>query len=106
MDHGGCQLYCLIVETQLDNLGVSVYDQYELEADIMKQFDEEAARQATEQQRKFAEKELTKVQRGIQNMRTVVTSLSGQIQTLLSRPISDVILQLKQLKATQQEKVF
>ena len=72
----------------------------------MKQFDEEATRQAIEQQKKFAEKELTKIQQGIRNMKSVVTSLSQQIQILLGRPISEVILQVKQLKELQQEKVL
>ena len=86
-------------------LGVSIYDQQEFEADVMKQFDEEANRQAAEQQRKFAEKELSTVQREIRQIKTEVTALSRQITSLLSKPLCDVVCKLKQLKTSQEEKV-
>ena len=86
-------------------LGVSIYDQQEFEADVMKQFDEEATRQAAEQQRKFTEKELSTVQREIRQIKTEVTASSRQITSLLSKPLCDVVHKLKQLKTSQEEKV-
>ena len=86
-------------------LGVSIYDQQEFEADVMKQFNEEATRQAAEQQRKFTEKELSTVQREIRQIKTEVTASSRQITSLLSKPLCDVVHKLKQLKTSQEEKV-
>ena len=86
-------------------LGVSIYDQQEFEADVMKQFDEEATRQAAEQQRKFTEKELSTVQREIRQIKTEMTASSRQITSLLSKPLCDVVHKLKQLKTSQEEKV-
>ena len=52
----------VVSDGQLAGLGVSIYSQDELEAGVIKQLDEEAARQNTQQQRKFAEKEIRNVQ--------------------------------------------
>lgn len=47
---------------QLAGLGVSVYDQDDFEAGVIKRLDEEASCRNTQQQRKFAEKEVRDVQ--------------------------------------------
>lgn len=95
----------LLSDFSLTDLGVNVYDQHELEADIMKQLEEEASQKASEQQYKFTEKELRGVQRSVRQMKTDMTSLSRQINTLLLRPLSDVVLALKELKRLRDEKV-
>ena len=50
---------------ELRELGISVYDQDDFEMGVMRQLDEEAARQNVEQQRKFLSKELDGIKRDI-----------------------------------------
>ena len=82
-----------------------MYDQEELEADIMRQLDEVAAQKATEQRIKFTEKELRQIQRDARGLRGDLTSLTRQINSLLSRSLPDVVLQLQDLKKSRDEKV-
>ena len=86
-------------------MGVSVYDQDEFEAGVMKHLDEAAEKQANEQQRKFAEKELVSVERNIRRTKEEITKYSKAITTLLSRPLPDVVHQLKEVKQSQANKV-
>lgn len=92
-------------DSSLTDLGVNVYDQDELEADIMRQLDEVAAQKATEQRIKFTEKELKQIQRDTRGLRGDLTSLTRQINSLLSRSLPDVVLQLQNLKKSRDEKV-
>ena len=48
---------------ELGFLGVSVFNQDEFEAGVMRQLDEEAARKNVEQRRRFLEKELKQVKK-------------------------------------------
>lgn len=71
----------------------------------MKQLDEAAEQQASEQQSKFVEKELRAVQRAIRQTKTEENALSRQINSLLLKPLVDVVLVLKELKRLREEKV-
>ena len=52
-------------KNELGFLGISVFNQDDFEEGVMKQLDEESARQNAEQQRKFVEKELKIVRKDI-----------------------------------------
>ena len=94
------------LDPSLADLGVNVYDQEELEADIMRQLDETAAQKAAEQQKKFSEKELNQIQITTRELRGSLTALTRQINSLLSRSLPDVVLELKELKKTREDKVI
>ena len=51
--------------TELGFLGISVFNQDDFEEGVMKQLDEESARQNAEQQKKFAEKDLRIIRKDI-----------------------------------------
>ena len=87
-------------------LGVNVYNQDEFEAGVMRQLDEEASKQAIEQQRKFTEKELQLLQREIGRVKDEVTRVSRTITNLLSNPLCNVVSELKELKGLQYRKVI
>ncbi|CAI8047345.1 hypothetical protein GBAR_LOCUS26163 [Geodia barretti] len=92
------------VENELEGLGVSVFDQGTFEEGVMKQLDEVVTRRAAEQRRKFLVKNYAQVQQEKSTLRRELEALSKKIASLLSRPLCDVVLSLREMKSAQEQK--
>jgi hypothetical protein len=91
-------------EDHLRELGVNIIDQEVLEDEILRGLEEKAAIESLEQQKKFAERELNQLEVEVRRTSSDISSVTKQLQHLLSKPLNDVILQVKTLQETQSEK--
>ena len=113
-----------VEQDELSGLGVSVYNQDDFEAGVLDQLDKEVKKRNAEQQRKFLLKEYSSIKAQIKSVlgcdvcirykiitmitsRTVqleLTSISKTIAGLLMQPLSQVVVQLRELKSSQSAK--
>ena len=114
------------VQNELEGLGVNVFDQGTFEEGVMKQLDEEVSRQTVKQRQRFLIEEYSRVKQErklvtslnaytptayspscflCSTLQRELESLSKNIAALLSRPLCDVVLTLREMKSAQEQKV-
>ena len=97
---------CTIVgDDGLVGLGVVGYDQLEFEAIIMKDLDSKIEKESKDQQRKFAKNGLREITDEIKQSTIQLSVISKQITSLLVRPFTSVVTELKIQRTLQKNKV-
>ncbi len=95
----------ILGEAGLLGLGVVGYDQLEFEAGVMRGLDQRVERERKEEERKRATRELREVAGAMRQARIQLAQLQRRITALLSRPISNVVSELKEKKAIRAKEV-
>ncbi|XP_064406502.1 DNA excision repair protein ERCC-6-like isoform X2 [Halichondria panicea] len=91
-------------DDDLSGLGVSVYNQEDFEAAVLRQIDTEVQRRNADQAKAFLVKQYNNVQSELRTVQAELKTISKGIAVLLSQPLSHVVLKLRELRASQEVK--